>query len=209
MRHRRLSQRESAGNAQDPKRIRFCENNFLGSGFRKTETESFLKFGGVSDSHAGEENSKYKFNMVPRSFLDVLSCLSVGITLGIRLGHFRYGYSRLCAYVWVNNSLNGSKEPFARLPTLLGERKFPLPGSGSPTEVGVCPRHPHSTFFISNFCGVASLLNLVLQFRVGAHPSAMDAHSGNARGANANTCPENVRVRTFSTHPCAYARTLP
>src|SRR3989338_5322508 len=38
-------------------------------------------------------------------------------------------------------------EPFGICPQLLGERKFPLPGSGSPTEVGVCPRHPHSTFF--------------------------------------------------------------
>ena len=38
-------------------------------------------------------------------------------------------------------------EPFGICPHLLGERKFPLPGSGSPPAGGVCPRHPHSSFF--------------------------------------------------------------
>src|SRR3989338_7806433 len=36
-------------------RTRFCENNFLGKGFRKTPTDSFLKFCGDSDFvRAGE-----------------------------------------------------------------------------------------------------------------------------------------------------------
>ena len=39
------------------------------------------------------------------------------------------------------------------LPVLLGERKSPLPGSGSPTQVGVCPRHPFSSFsFLCLMC---------------------------------------------------------
>ena len=44
-------------------------------------------------------------------------------------------------------------------PQLLGERKFSLPGSGSPPAGGVCPRHPHSTFFIFSFVVSLSLLD--------------------------------------------------
>ena len=65
----------------------------------------------------GAKNSETTELKLSRSFLDVLSCLSVGTTLGIRLGYFRYGSSRLGAYVQAK-------------PALLGERKFPLPGSG-------------------------------------------------------------------------------
>ena len=62
------------------------------------------------------------------------------------------------------------------------------------------PRHPHSTLCICMFVVSLSLLNFSVLYNFGAHPLAMDAHSGNARGSNANTLDPSA---------CEYARTLP
>ena len=45
-----------------------------------------------------------------------------------------------------------------------------------------CPRHPHSTLCILEYVVSLSLLNFCEIYNFGAHPLAMDAHSGNARG---------------------------
>ena len=46
-----------------------------------------------------------------------------------------------------------------------------------------------------------SLLNFCELYNFGAHPLAMDAHSGNARGSNANAlAPARVNTHTLPTH---------
>lgn len=65
-------------------------------------------------------------------------------------------------------------EPFTKLPALLRERKFPLPGSGSPPTGGVCPRHPHSTFFNIVFSVSLSLSISGFQFGSGTRPLVVD-----------------------------------
>ena len=51
------------------------------------------------------------------------------------------------------------------------------------------PRHPRSTLCICMFVVSLSLLNFCEIYNFGAHPLAMDAHSGNARGG-IHACPE-------------------
>ena len=61
------------------------------------------------------------------------------------------------------------------------------------------PRHPHSTLCIFMFVVSLSLLGYVTWVNFGAHPLAMDAHSGNARGG-IHACP-CLRVSTRGDLP--------
>jgi hypothetical protein len=62
------------------------------------------------------------------------------------------------------------------------EVSSPRVGRYTPRVLGVRPRHPHSTLCIFMFVVSLSLLNFCEIYNFGAHPLAMDAHSGNARG---------------------------
>jgi len=81
------------------------------------------------------------------------------------------------------------------LPALLGERKFPLPGSGSPRLRGVCPRHPHSTFFNIMFVVSLSLLDFSIAIQLRHSSFSRGHHSGNARDADTNALDQ---VRLYS-----------
>ncbi len=139
-------------------RTRFCESYILWDTISQNLGIFFFEirrgFGLVWHAGGSGRNAgitqKYKFNIVPRSFLDVLSCLSVGITLGIRLGHFRYGYSRLHAYERANQIVKRLKyQRMSRLvdcPRFSGRGSFLSPGRVS-LNTAVHPRHPHSTLY--------------------------------------------------------------
>ena len=62
-------------------RTRFCENNFLGKGFRKTSANSFSKFGGNSDFARAQEGSGEECARVPFSIFGFYSSNSLAILL--------------------------------------------------------------------------------------------------------------------------------
>ncbi len=93
------------------------------------------------------------------------------------IGHFRYGYSRLDAYVRVITRASWGEEVSS-----------PRVGRYIPRVRGIRPRHPHSTLCIFMFVVSLSLLNFSESYNFGAHPLAMDAHSGNAQGG-IHACP--------------------
>ena len=75
---------------------------------------------------------------------------------------------------------------------------------------GVHPCHPHSTLCILMFVVSLSLLNYSTSINFGAHPLAMDAHSGNARGGIQMLAPSVcASTHTRSAHPCTHRRGLP
>ena len=76
-------------------------------------------------------------------------------------------------------------------PQLLGERKFPLPGSGSPPAGGVCPRHPHSTFFNIVFSVSLSLSISGFQFGSGTRPLVVDTLAEMPEAQNTRACPSS------------------
>ena len=81
-------------------------------------------------------------------------------TLGIRLGHFRYGYSLLSAYEQKSNGSN-TGEMSRLISAPLRERKFPLPGSGFADYSN--PPSPYPLYaFQSIVYFIASLLDYVL-----------------------------------------------
>jgi len=80
-----------------------------------------------------------------------------------------------------------------------GEVSSPRVGRYTPRVLGVRPRHPHSTLCIFMFVVSLSLLNFCELYYFGAHPLAMDAHSGNARGG--------IQMRL--THPPVRAHAKP
>ena len=57
------------------------------------------------------------------------------------------------------------------------------------------PRHPHSTLCKLEYVVSLSLLNFCEIYNHGAHPLAMDATSGNARGSDANALDPPSRSR--------------
>ena len=130
-------------------RTRFCESYFLGKGFRKTSATNFLKFGGnsfwVSARRRGLGRNarfqKYKCNgfkiVSVISFAMYCPCLK-RCTLGIRLGHFRYGYSRLGASVRALARASQGEEVSS---PWVGRYVFLVPRNTR-------PRHTLSTLFI-------------------------------------------------------------
>ena len=84
------------------------------------------------------------------------------------------------------------------------EVSSPRVGRYTPRVLGVRPRHPHSTLCIFMFVVSLSLLNFSELYNFGAHPLAMDAHSGNARGG-IHACPYvRVSTREHLALPCAH-----
>ena len=81
------------------------------------------------------------------------------------------------------------------------EVSSPRVGRYTPRVLGVLPRHPHSTLCIFMFVVSLSLLNFCEIYNFGAHPLAMDAHSGNARGG--------IQMRLTHTLPFARIGALP
>jgi hypothetical protein len=76
-------------------------------------------FGFRAQEGSGEECARSFFGRglkIQNNRIKIVSVISLAMycpclkrcTLGIRLGHFRYGYSRLGASVRANNKLNGS-----------------------------------------------------------------------------------------------------
>jgi hypothetical protein len=78
------------------------------------------------------------------------------------------------------------------------EVSSPRVGRYTPRVLGVRPRHPHSTLCIFMFVVSLSLLDYETSLNIGAHPLAMDAHSGNARGFYSCLPLACVRVRTHA-----------
>ena len=84
------------------------------------------------------------------------------------------------------------------------EVSSPRVGRYTPRVLGVRPRHPHSTLCIFVFSVSLRYVPFETSFNCGAHPLAMDAHSGNARGG-IHACPcVRVSTRGHVAHPCAH-----
>src|SRR3989338_10790095 len=72
-----------------------------------------------------------------------------------------------------------------------------------PRSFGVRPRTTPLLVFIFEYVVSLPLLDFVASVYGGAHPLAMDAHSGNVRGAKPNALAP-ARVSTHALpHPCA------
>ena len=82
-----------------------------------------------------------------------------------------------------------------------------------PRSFGVRPRTTPLLVFILEFVVSLPLLDSVASVYGGAHPLAMDAHSGNVRGAKPNAlAPARVRTHALPTHaranPLVYVRRI-
>lgn len=149
---------------------------------------------GKNEPFGNWEKFKTQSNIVPPSFPNWCPWFSGVHPRSSDLGHFRYGYSRLGAYVRAK-------------PAPLRERKFPLPGSGSADYSSPPSPYPHHAFYIYVY--------LFLRFQLfdtsvyhGAHPLAIGRHSGNARGSNANACPDSLWLHKLSSPPMRAGRLL-
>src|SRR3989344_3987319 len=96
-------------------------------------------------------------------------------------------------------------EPFGVCPQLLGERKFPLPGSGLHSRITKSVLPSPSTLYVFQYCVwcVAFAVKISISIRV-RHSSFSRGHpSGNARGANTSCLPQPRRVRRgYPTRAC-------
>ena len=127
------------------------------------------------------------------SDLFLVWCLSrvLGVHPRLRLGHFRYGYSRLDAYERkIRTAQIPGNEPFS-ISALLGERKFPLPGSGSPRLRGVCPRHPHTTLCNISFIEYDFRLRFPISIQLRRSSFSHGHHSGKCPRRNTRACPSS------------------
>jgi hypothetical protein len=83
------------------------ETNILGI---QIPFSSAVSFGEISDS-GRRRNSKSKFKTLSRTLYHFFTSMvieSFGVHPRLRLGHFRYGYSRLDANVRASKKPNGS-----------------------------------------------------------------------------------------------------
>src|SRR3990167_1555896 len=89
--------------------------------------------------------------------------------------------------------------------SLFGGRKESSPQLRAlPRSFGVRPRTTPLLVFILEFAVSLPLLDFVAPVYGGAHPLAMDAHSGNVRGAKPNAlAPAGVNTHALPTHACA------
>src|SRR3989344_4807121 len=79
--------------------------------------------------------------------------------------------------------------------SLFGGREESFPPLRAPRSFGVRPRTTPLLVFILPFVVSLPLLDSVASVYGGAHPLAMDAHSGNVRGANARALDPPSRSR--------------
>ena len=142
--------------------LRFCETN-LREWIRKTSTIPILPWFLILPCRRNSENKIQIHWLGQVTYLYFSDYLELkGITLGIRLGHFRYGYSRLDAYERERVTAQILGKWAVKVPALLGERKFPLPVSDYSWLQEFCPRHPHTTFFNIMFILSLSLLDFCI-----------------------------------------------
>src|SRR3989338_6472387 len=98
-------------------------------------------------------------------------------------------------------------EPFGICPQLLGERKFPLPGSGSP-EYRSLPSPSPFYVFQSIVRGVAFAAKSALQFGSGTRPLVVDTLAEMPEAQIHRACPR-VFVITQKLYPTRACTKLP
>ena len=99
-------------------------------------------------------------------------------------------------------------EPFGICPQLLGERKFPLPGSGSP-EYRSLPSPSPFYVFQSIVRGVAFAAKSALQFGSGTRPLVVDTLAEMPEAQIHRACPSSRDyTRTYPTRACTQNHSL-
>ena len=122
----------------------------------------------------------------------------------LRLGHFRYGYSRLDANEReIRTGQIPGYDPF-RFPRFLGRGSFLSPGRAL-SDMGrrVCPRHPHTTFFKIVFIEYDFRLRFPISVRLRRSSFSHGHHSGKCPRRNTRALPQLARLRaSLPTRAC-------